>query len=90
MCYIFSMFLYPILVGSRNKRRLILVLFYQVKTEVTRLDVEIKTAKRNTKKTEDKLASLKTEKTELETSMTNMTEVKSKIELDAKEVSFLQ
>ena len=58
----------------------------KVTAEITRLTVAIKTAKRNTAKTEEKLTSMKAEKEELEKDMIIMTEKRKEMEKTAADV----
>uniref|UniRef100_A0A2P2HWI0 Structural maintenance of chromosomes protein n=1 Tax=Hirondellea gigas TaxID=1518452 RepID=A0A2P2HWI0_9CRUS len=58
----------------------------KVNAEITRLTVAIKTAKRNTSKTQDKISGQKTEKEEVEKDMLAMAAKRKEIEKDAAEV----
>merc|ERR1712240_947566 len=58
----------------------------KIKSEITRLEVEIKTATRNLKKCTEKVESLEAEEKECEDSMRAMTERRNQIELEGSKV----
>lgn len=72
--------------GIKKKLSTVTTKLEKVTAEITKLQVAIKTAQRNTKKTKDKIAEMEKEKSEEETELKGMTEKRTAIEEKATKV----
>ncbi|CAL4126837.1 unnamed protein product [Meganyctiphanes norvegica] len=72
--------------GVKKKLDTVSTKLEKVTAEITKLQVAIKTAQRNTKKTKDKITEMETEKLEGETELKGMTEKRTAIEEKATKV----